>query len=84
MHLRRRLERLEYLKRGGETDEDQEEHIRREALGRVTDEDLALVWEYLERTEEEEGEPTQEEWAAIERYFQLEEEVRHEFRAQAK
>ena len=55
MHLRRRLERLEYLERGGETDEDREEHVRREALTRVTDEDLALVWGYLERTEEEEG-----------------------------
>ena len=78
MYLRRRLERLE---RGGESDEDKEEHVRREALTRVTDEDLELVWAYLERTEEDEGEPTPEEWAAIERYFQLQEEVRHEFRA---
>ena len=84
MHLRRRLERLEYLERGGETDEDREEHVRREALSRVTDEDLALVWGYLERTEEEEGEPTPEERAAIERYFQLQEEVRDEFRAPVK
>lgn len=81
MRLRRRLERLESLERGEETDEDQEEHVRREALAQVTDEDLALVWGYLERTEEEEGEPTPGEWAAIERYFQLEEEVRHELRA---
>lgn len=78
MYLRRRLERLE---RGGESDEDKEEHVRREALTRVTDEDLELVWAYLERIEEDEGEPTPEEWAAIERYFQLQEEVRHEFGA---
>ena len=77
MYLRRRLERLE---RGGESDEDKEEHVRREALTRVTDEDLELVWAYLERIEEDEGEPTPEEWAVIERYFQLQEEVRHEFR----
>jgi hypothetical protein len=80
MYLRRRLERLE---RGGETDEDKEERIRGEALRRVTDEDLELVWAYLKRTEEEEGQPTPEEWAAIERYFRLQEEVRNEFRAQA-
>ena len=74
--------RLRSLERGGESDEDREEHVRREALARVTDEDLELVWGYLERTEEEpEGEPTPAEWAAIERYFQLQDEVRYEFRA---
>lgn len=77
--------RLRNLERGGEGDGDKEEAIHREALTRVTDEDLELVWEYLKRTEEEpEGEPTPAEWAAIERYFQLQEEVRNEFRAPVK
>ena len=77
--LDRRLRNLE--ERAGRS-EDEEERIQREALTRVTDEDLEFVWAYLERTEEEpEGEPTPEEWAAIERYFQLQEEVRDEFRA---
>ncbi len=83
MYLRRRLDRLESLKRAG-GGEDEEEAIRREALTRVTDEDLELVWGYLERTEGDEEEPTPEEWAAIERYFQLQEEVRHELRAPVK
>lgn len=81
MYLRRRLERLE---RGKETDEDKEERVRGEALRRVTDEDLELVWAYLKRTEEEEGQPTPGEWAALERYEALQEEVRHEFRAPVK
>jgi len=72
-----RKRRLERLERGGETDEEQGERVRRETLVRVTDQDLLLVWAYLERTEEEEeGEPTLEEWAAIERYCQLQEAVR--------
>ena len=79
MSIRRRLEQLE--ERVGEVDGNQEEHIRREALGRVTDDDLELIWEYLKRTEEEEGEPTPEEWAAIVRYEELREKVRHELRA---
>lgn len=76
-NVRRRLDRLE---RGGGVDEDQEEATRREALARVTDEDLKLVWGYLERTEGEDGEPTEEEWAAILRYEELREEVEKEAR----
>ncbi len=73
MYLRRRLGRLESLQevRDEGFTEDEEERVRSEALSRVTDEDLELVWEYLKRTEEEEGEPTPEELAAIERYFQV-------------
>ncbi len=82
MSMRRRLERLE--ERAGEVDGDQEEHIISEAISRATDEDLELLWEYLDRnesegleqTEDEDGGPTPEEWAAIERYFQLREEAR--------
>ena len=82
MSLEKRIGRLEEM--AGDVEEDKEEHVRREALTRVTDEDLELVWEYLKRTEgEPEGEPTPTEWAAIERYFQLQEEVRDEFRAKA-
>lgn len=73
MYLKRRLQRLE--EKAGEVDEDQ--HIISEAVSRATDEDLELICEYLNRTEEEE-EPTPEEWAAIERHFQLREEVRRE------
>ena len=82
--LERRLERLEG--RAGRFNEDEEERIEREAISRLTDQELELVWEYLKRAEgEEEAEPRGgEERAAIERYFQLREEVRDEFRAPVK
>lgn len=82
MYLKRRLKRLEVLE-WAKGREDEEEHIISEAISRATDEDLKLIVECLKRIEDEQGEPTPEEWAAIERYFQLQEEVRDELGASA-
>lgn len=77
MSLEKRLGRLEEM--AGEVAEDEEAQISRETLSRVTTEDLRLVVAYLRRTEEEGGEPTEEEEDALDRYHKLREEVRNEY-----
>jgi hypothetical protein len=72
----RRLARLEEQAR--DTTEDEEGVISRDALRRVTNEDLRLVHAYLKRKIEEDGKPTEEEEAALVRYQALREEVRNE------
>ncbi len=55
-----------------------EERISREAWSRVTDEDLRLAHTALKRWDEEGGEPTGEEQAALRRFEELREEVRRD------
>lgn len=72
--LERRLGNLEA--RGATARVAEEEHVSREALSRLTDEDLRLVHAYLKRATEEGGEPTEEEAGALRRYEVIKEEVR--------
>jgi len=72
----RRLARLE--DRAGGAVRDEENRVGREALRRVTDEELLLVEAFFERAVEGDAEPTEEEEAAIIRYEELKEEVSHE------
>ncbi|PLS84748.1 MAG: hypothetical protein CYG60_16290 [Actinobacteria bacterium] len=73
--IEKRLEQLE--ERAGAAAQDEEERVSREALSRVSTEDLRSVAEYLRRVEDEGGEPTEEEEAALRRYEELREEVRN-------
>lgn len=63
---------------------DEEERISREAMRRATTEDLWTLHACIERMIEKGGGPAENEEAAIIRYEDLKEEVRLEFRAQAK
>ncbi len=72
----RRLDWLEEQAR--ETTENEQGVISREALGRISTEDLRLVHAYLKRAVEGNAEPTEEEGAAIFRYEEIKEEVRNE------
>ena len=73
--LERRLGNLEA--RGATAQTDEEDHVSREALSRITTEDLRLVYAYLERVAgKEDGEPTEEEEAALLGYETIKEEVR--------
>jgi hypothetical protein len=76
---KKRLARLEEGAR--ETRAGEEERVLREAMGRVSDEDLRLLHAYLKRAVEEGGEPTEQEEPAILRYQEIKEEVRHEHMA---
>jgi hypothetical protein len=73
---KKRLARLE--ERARETRAGEEERVLREAMGRVSNEDLRFLHAYLKRAVEEGGEPTEEEEAAILCYEEIKEEVRHE------
>lgn len=73
--LERRLEDLEA--RGAKTRVAEEERVSREALSRVTDEDLRLLHAYLKRATEEGEGPTEEEGAALRRYEEIKEGVRN-------
>jgi hypothetical protein len=78
--LERRLGNLEARDTTARAKE--KDRISREALSRVTDEDLHLLHGYLERAREEgrelPEEPTEEEEAALSRYEEIKEEVRIE------
>ncbi len=74
--LDRRLARLEGWVGGAARDE--EDRITREALRRITTEDLRLVHAYLKRAAKGDTEPTGEEEPAILRYEEFKEEVRNE------
>jgi hypothetical protein len=74
--LDRRLARLEGWVGGAARDE--EDRITREALRRITTEDLRLVHAYLKRAAEGDTEATEEEEPAILRYEEFKEEVRNE------
>jgi hypothetical protein len=74
----RRLVRLE--ERAKETTENEEELIGRDALRRVTDEDLRLLHAFLKRAVEGSAVPTEAEEAALGRYEELKAEVRNEYR----
>jgi hypothetical protein len=74
--MKRRIEGLEARVVASRANE--EGRVSREAMRRVTDEDLRLLHAYLKRAVEEGGEPTEEEEAAILCYEEIKEEVRHE------
>jgi len=74
--LKRRLEGLETRNATARVDE--EERVTREALGRITTEDLRLVHAYLKRATKGHAEPSEEEEAALRRYEEIKEEVRNE------
>jgi hypothetical protein len=74
--LDKRLARLEGWVGGAARDE--EDRITREALRRITTEDLRLVHAYLKRAAKGDTEPTEEEEPAILRYEEFKEEVRNE------
>ena len=76
MSTSKRLARLE--ERVRETTENEEGLISREALTRISTEDLRLVHAYLKRAVEGNAEPTEEEGAALLRYEGIKEEVRNE------
>ena len=75
MSVPRRLENLENRVATSRTDE--EDRVTREALSRITTEDLRLVHAYLKRATEEGREPTDEERPALRRYEEIKEEVRN-------
>ncbi len=72
----KRLARLEELVR--ETTGCEEVVISREALRRISTQDLRLVHAYLKWKVEEDAEPTEEQEEALVRYQALREEVRNE------
>jgi hypothetical protein len=74
--LERRLESLET--RNATAWGDEEEQVTREALRRITTDDLRLVHAYLKRAAKGDTEPTEEEEPAILRYEEFKEEVRNE------
>lgn len=77
MSIRRRLGNLEESART--SNEEAQDRVSREALGRISTEDLWLVHAYLKRAVEEGGtEPTKEERPALRRYEEIQEEVRNE------
>ena len=76
MTVRRRLERLET--RNATSRVDEEDRVSREALRRVTDEDLRLVHAFFKRATEGHTEPSEEEEEALGRYEGTKEEVRGE------
>lgn len=74
--LERRLEGLETRNATSRADED--DRVTREALRRITIEDLRLVHAYLKRAAEGNAEPTgDEEESALRRYEEIKEEMRN-------
>ena len=75
--LERRLGNLEA--RGATSRVNEEERVTREALSRITTEDLRLVHSFLKRAAEGDADPTgEEEEEALRRYEEIKEEVRGE------
>jgi hypothetical protein len=74
--ISRRLEALEA--RNATARADEEERVSREALRRITTENLRLVHAYLKRAVEGDAEPTGDEEAALRRYEEIKREVRGE------
>jgi phenylpropionate dioxygenase-like ring-hydroxylating dioxygenase large terminal subunit len=74
--LKRRLEDLETCNATSRADE--EDRVSRDALTRVTDEDLRLVHAFFKRATEGHTEPSEEEEEALGCYEWIKEEVRSE------